>query len=230
MQWHRRRYDFCHLPPFSTWWGPTPSIGPFSCPFISEAPDPLNDKSSDPSSSYPTKAKSFVSLFHQNTSDQNPQQPLTLIPLSLSWWTGAQNLSRSSWSIFNTLQIYTLVGKFSHGWPTLEKARQCFAKFNLEGNFQLGHLDNKHMLIHLTHEDDFNRLWLMMSGMLIPSLWGILDGLPILDLKLNRLWSQFGWFSLVYLFFCSISNVCSPFFIWLVRHNYRYGYGWTIKI
>lgn len=31
----------------------------------------------------------------------------------------------------------------------LEKARLCFVKFNLKGEVQLGHLDNKHMLIRL---------------------------------------------------------------------------------
>lgn len=40
---------------------------------------------------------------------------------------------------------FTLVRKFSHGRLTLENLQLCFAKFNLKGNFQLGHLDNKHI-------------------------------------------------------------------------------------
>src|SRR3954469_21867824 len=54
----------------------------------------------------------------------------------------------------------SLVGKFSHGRPSMEMARSIFAKLDLKGNFFLGHLDSKHILIKLEHEGDFNRLWL----------------------------------------------------------------------
>lgn len=55
---------------------------------------------------------------------------------------------------------FALVGKFSHGHPSLERVRLIIAKFNPKSSFQLGHLDSKHMLIRLQHEGDFNRLWL----------------------------------------------------------------------
>lgn len=38
---------------------------------------------------------------------------------------------------------FTLVGKFSHGRPSMERAHQIFAKLRLKGAFSLGHLDPK---------------------------------------------------------------------------------------
>src|SRR4051812_16255899 len=54
----------------------------------------------------------------------------------------------------------TLVGKFSHGRPSMERSRSIFSMLDLKGNYFLGHLDAKHILIKLDHEGDFNRLWL----------------------------------------------------------------------
>src|SRR5204863_5843252 len=53
-----------------------------------------------------------------------------------------------------------LVRKFSHGRPTMEITRQVFSKLGLKGNYSLGHLDSKHLLIRLEHESDFNWIWL----------------------------------------------------------------------
>src|SRR5438270_493547 len=42
-------------------------------------------------------------------------------------------------------------------------ARIAFSKLELKGNFTLGHLDSKHMLINLQHEGDFDRIWMRVS-------------------------------------------------------------------
>lgn len=55
---------------------------------------------------------------------------------------------------------FTLVGKFSQGCPTMERSRKIFNKLDLKGNFSSGHLDQKHVLIRVHHEGDFNILWL----------------------------------------------------------------------
>src|SRR5436190_4128261 len=65
----------------------------------------------------------------------------------------------------------SLVGKFSHGRPTMERSRLIFSKLGLRGGFFLGHLDQKHMLIRLNDEEDFNRIWLRESL--------YLDGFPM---------------------------------------------------
>lgn len=53
----------------------------------------------------------------------------------------------------------------------MERAHLIFSKLGLLGGFALGHLDQKHMLIRLQKEEDFNRLWLRES-------W-FLDGFPM---------------------------------------------------
>lgn len=42
----------------------------------------------------------------------------------------------------------------------MECSRVIFTKLDLKGNFTLGHLDSKHILIQLEYEGDFHRLWL----------------------------------------------------------------------
>lgn len=42
----------------------------------------------------------------------------------------------------------------------MEQARILFSRLGLKGNFFLGHLDPKHMIIRLHEEGDFIRLWL----------------------------------------------------------------------
>src|SRR5436190_17626985 len=65
----------------------------------------------------------------------------------------------------------SLVGKFSHGRPTMERSRLFFSKLGLRGGFSLGHLDQKHMLIRLNDEEDFKRIWFRESL--------YLDGFPM---------------------------------------------------
>ncbi|KAL2469431.1 Uncharacterized protein Adt_37567 [Abeliophyllum distichum] len=55
---------------------------------------------------------------------------------------------------------FTLVGKFSHRKPSMVEVRNSFQKFGFTGEFKIGLIDFKHILIHLTHEDDYSRLFL----------------------------------------------------------------------
>lgn len=55
---------------------------------------------------------------------------------------------------------FALVGKFSHGLPSLKFLRQKFESLGLKGSFTIGAINFKHILINLTHEEDFTRFWL----------------------------------------------------------------------
>ncbi|KAL2506264.1 Uncharacterized protein Adt_21885 [Abeliophyllum distichum] len=70
---------------------------------------------------------------------------------------------------------FTLVGKFSHRKPRMVEVRNSFQKFGFTGEFKIGLIDYKHILIHLTHEDDYSRLFLK-------PLWFIM-GCPMCVLK-----------------------------------------------
>ncbi|KAL0394544.1 UNVERIFIED_CONTAM: hypothetical protein Slati_4420600 [Sesamum latifolium] len=55
---------------------------------------------------------------------------------------------------------FTLVGKFFHGLPNLNFLHLRIVKLGLKGNVIVGRLNFKHVLIRLTNEEDFSRLWL----------------------------------------------------------------------
>lgn len=136
--------------------GPPPASASIPSSLPIEAPSIAVPSPSDPSSS--SHQKSSASLL-KSPSDLNPP-PIDLIPPSTRHGEPALKLTRSIVDRLSEPFKYSLVGKFSHGRPTLEKARLIFAKFNLKGSYQLGHLDQKHMLIRLSTEANFNRLWL----------------------------------------------------------------------
>jgi len=54
---------------------------------------------------------------------------------------------------------YSIVGKFSHGRPSMDEIRKIFLTFNLKQPCTVGLIDNKHVLIKLECEEDFVRLW-----------------------------------------------------------------------
>ncbi|KAL2526561.1 Uncharacterized protein Adt_11615 [Abeliophyllum distichum] len=70
---------------------------------------------------------------------------------------------------------FTLVVKFSHRKPRMVEVRNSFQKFRFAGEFKIGLIDFKHILIHLTHEDDYSHLFLK-------PLWFIM-GCPMRVLK-----------------------------------------------
>ncbi|KAL2455436.1 Uncharacterized protein Adt_47277 [Abeliophyllum distichum] len=70
---------------------------------------------------------------------------------------------------------FTLAGKFSHRKPKMVEVRNSFQKFGFCGEFKLGLIYYKHILIHLTHEDDYGHFFLK-------PLWFIM-GCPMRILK-----------------------------------------------
>ncbi|KAI5677247.1 hypothetical protein M9H77_08197 [Catharanthus roseus] len=94
----------------------------------------------------------------------------------------------------------SLIGKFSHGRPSLDNLRWEFHTFGFKGSFTIGWLDSRHVLIRFDLEEDYIRLWLKgswsLQGYLMrvfkwsvdfqlsaePSVipgWIALEGLPI---------------------------------------------------
>ncbi|KAL0418816.1 UNVERIFIED_CONTAM: hypothetical protein Sradi_1295100 [Sesamum radiatum] len=55
---------------------------------------------------------------------------------------------------------FALVGKFSHGLPNLNFLRIRIVKLGLKGNVTAGRLNFKHVLIRLSNDEDFSRIWL----------------------------------------------------------------------
>ncbi|KAG8365519.1 hypothetical protein BUALT_Bualt18G0113400 [Buddleja alternifolia] len=70
---------------------------------------------------------------------------------------------------------YTLVGKFSHGYPTMTKLRAKFAALGLNKSFKIGVLDQKHVWIRLFDPNDYARIWMKQT-------W-YFDGFPMRVLK-----------------------------------------------
>ncbi|KAL0394560.1 UNVERIFIED_CONTAM: hypothetical protein Slati_4422200 [Sesamum latifolium] len=55
---------------------------------------------------------------------------------------------------------FTLVDKFSHGLSNLNFLCIRIVKLGLKGNVTVGRLNFKHVLIRLSNEEDFSRIWL----------------------------------------------------------------------
>ncbi|KAL0296084.1 UNVERIFIED_CONTAM: hypothetical protein Sradi_6660500 [Sesamum radiatum] len=55
---------------------------------------------------------------------------------------------------------YALVGKFSHGLPCINFLKNRLVKLDLRGTVTVGIINLKHVLIQLSNEEDFSRLWL----------------------------------------------------------------------
>ncbi|KAG8383586.1 hypothetical protein BUALT_Bualt04G0029100 [Buddleja alternifolia] len=70
---------------------------------------------------------------------------------------------------------YYLVGKFSHGYPTMTRLRAKFAALGLNSGFKIGVLDNKHVWIRLFDPNDYARVWMKQT-------W-YFDGFPMRVLK-----------------------------------------------
>lgn len=54
---------------------------------------------------------------------------------------------------------FTLVGKFSYGYPVLHTIKNEFYKFNLSGEYFVGILNVRHILIKLSSEQDYLKIW-----------------------------------------------------------------------
>lgn len=102
-------------------------------------PPPMPDGSqSNPS----LTKKSFAGLFAQKQA-----APQTLIPSSIQKGEPAHRLTQDQVDTFSKPLNLTLIGKFSHGRPTMIEAQQAFQKLNLKAAVQLEHINTKHMTI-----------------------------------------------------------------------------------
>ncbi|KAL2517783.1 Uncharacterized protein Adt_14030 [Abeliophyllum distichum] len=90
---------------------------------------------------------------------------------------------------------FTLVGKFSHRKPSMVEVRNSFQKFGFTGEFKIGLIDFKHILIHLTHEDDYSRLFLkplwFIMGCLMRVLKWTCDFHPDAETPIAPVWISF---------------------------------------
>lgn len=88
-------------------------------------------------------------------------------------------ISRSAIDSMSKPFQFSIIGKFSHGRPTMERSRSVFGKLGLKDVYFLGHLDPKHMLIRIQDKGDFNRLWLREVWFLDGFLMRTFNGAPI---------------------------------------------------
>lgn len=102
--------------------------------------------------------KSFASLLFKTASPPSAT-PVTFESASYKGEPGLK-IPKSAIEITSKPLQFTLIGKFSHGRPTMERSRLLFSKLGLKGDFSLGHLDTKHLLNRLQEEEDFKRIWL----------------------------------------------------------------------
>src|SRR4051812_28876926 len=99
-------------------------------------------KGADPSGSAPppppsSPKKSFSSLFNKAA----PSSPVAPILLPTSFYKGVPSVKISKEALATMSQPLqlSLIGKFSHGQPTMERPRLLFSKLGLTGGFALGH-------------------------------------------------------------------------------------------
>ncbi|XP_020597234.1 uncharacterized protein LOC110037013, partial [Phalaenopsis equestris] len=101
---------------------------------------------------------------------------------------------------------FTLVGKFQLGHPRMELIRNFFESLQFIGNWKIGLLDGRYLLIQLTTEEDYARQSIIIAGTTMkivkwtpdfdPSkeppvvpIWYKFPGLPLPFFKLNALFN-----------------------------------------
>ncbi|KAL0349296.1 UNVERIFIED_CONTAM: hypothetical protein Sangu_1157400 [Sesamum angustifolium] len=66
---------------------------------------------------------------------------------------------------------YALVGKFSHGYPSMQHLRRWMLAQGFRGDFSVGAINARHIFIKFALEEDYTKLW-------IKSIWFV-DGFPM---------------------------------------------------
>ena len=102
----------------------------------------------------PSARKSFSQLFSQPSAS-----PIQLRPVTTYKGEAAVIFSKEDADRLAAPFRWTLVGKFSHGRPTLEDIRKFLASLNLRDHVTVGLMDYRHVLIRCKAESDFSRLW-----------------------------------------------------------------------
>ncbi|XP_071933183.1 uncharacterized protein [Coffea arabica] len=102
----------------------------------------------------PTTKKSFSQLFSEPANS-----PIYLRPITTFKGEAAVVFSKEEADKLAAPFHWTLVGKFSHGRPSLEAMRKFFSSLNLKDHVSIGLLDYRHVLLRCAAEADFNRIW-----------------------------------------------------------------------
>ncbi|KAL0407603.1 UNVERIFIED_CONTAM: hypothetical protein Sradi_1694700 [Sesamum radiatum] len=106
---------------------------------------------------------------HPLQQTQHKQQPTKSFAEVLSASIGSvQNINGRPTLVFSDAETESLaadfrlalIGKFSHGSPPYSQLHRLLAKSGLKGAFTVSMINNKHALISLSDEADYNRLWL----------------------------------------------------------------------
>ncbi|KAL2250186.1 UNVERIFIED_CONTAM: hypothetical protein Sindi_2492300 [Sesamum indicum] len=66
---------------------------------------------------------------------------------------------------------YALVGKFSHGYPSMQNLRRWMLAQGFRGDFSVGAINVRHVFIKFALEEDYTKLW-------IKSIWFV-EGFPM---------------------------------------------------
>ncbi|XP_071928074.1 uncharacterized protein [Coffea arabica] len=103
----------------------------------------------------PSEKKSFSQLFSQPATS-----PIKIQHVSVYKGEAAVIFSREDVDKLAAPFRWTLVGKFSHGRPSLEDTRKFFSSLNLKDQVSIGLMDYRHVLIKCTAEVDFIRIWM----------------------------------------------------------------------
>ncbi|KAG8381820.1 hypothetical protein BUALT_Bualt05G0012600 [Buddleja alternifolia] len=90
---------------------------------------------------------------------------------------------------------FAIVGKFSHGFPSLKHIHKYLHSLGLGGDFSIHPLNLKHILIILSCDADFSRLWLkrewLIEGFPMRTFKWTPDFNPSLESPLAPVWVRF---------------------------------------
>lgn len=86
-------------------------------------------------------------------------------PKTPELFNGMPSLSFTEDEVFKLSDSFklTLVGKFSFGIPKIFEVTKMLKDCKLKGNFNVSFMDNRHVVIKLFLEEDFNTLWLLVN-------------------------------------------------------------------
>ncbi|EOY06960.1 Uncharacterized protein TCM_021522 [Theobroma cacao] len=101
-----------------------------------------------------SQKKSFLSII---TGEKPSVVPLTRDPFVFKDRPAAAFFEDEIQTLAKPFKL-SLVGKFSR-MPKLQDVRAAFKGIGLAGAYEVRWLDYKHVLIHLSNEQDFNRIW-----------------------------------------------------------------------
>ncbi|GAA0171066.1 hypothetical protein LIER_43891 [Lithospermum erythrorhizon] len=107
--------------------------------------------------SYASMAAPSPSL---STSPHHPCLVTNLRPIAVHDGKPSVNFKKSDKQAFIQEMNYVLIGKFSHGRPTLDAIKEFFVNMKFKGEFNISIFDPKHLFIELTLLEDRNKLWM----------------------------------------------------------------------